>query len=153
MRHYTPTLRDSLVDITALVARIAVGVTFIAHGAQKLGMGVEGAGHMFDAIGVPFPQAAAALAIAVEIGGGAALLLGLALPVTGAVLAGFMAAAYFFGHLGAPLTGPGGFELALVLGGSALALGFAGGRLTVDRFLPWGRQAVRTSATEVSPAA
>ncbi|ASU84572.1 DoxX family protein [Nocardiopsis gilva YIM 90087] len=135
--------RALLADITTLLARIAIGAAFIIHGLQKLGMGVEGAGAAFGQMGVPMPQIAAIVAIVIELGGGIALLIGFALPVTGVLLALQMAAAIVIVHIpqGQPFVSAEGgpsFELPLVMGAASLALGFAGGGLAVDRFLPWG---------------
>ncbi|MDS1270868.1 DoxX family protein [Lipingzhangella sp. LS1_29] len=135
-------LRARIAEFTALLARIAVGVVFAAHGWQKIDDGVAGTAEFFGAVGVPAPEVAAVVAMVVEFGGGVALAVGFALPVTGTLLAAMMAGAYVFAHLGDPLYDPAGgssFELPLVLGATALALGFLGGRLTVDRFFPWGR--------------
>ncbi|GAA3727224.1 DoxX family protein [Salinactinospora qingdaonensis] len=136
-------------NVATLIARIAVGAVFIAHGGQKLTAGIDGTAGGFAGMGVPLPQVSAVVAILVEVSGGIALLIGFALPVVGIVLAAQMAAAYLFAHLGTPLLG--GYELVLVLGAAALALGFRGGDLAVDRLLPWGRPH-RQSVTPTSTA-
>ncbi|WP_017571134.1 DoxX family protein [Nocardiopsis halotolerans] len=128
-------------DVTALLARAAVGVVFIAHGWPKL-TGLEGTAQGFASMGIPFPQFSALLGALIEVGGGAALVVGLALPLTGLLLAFMMTSAYFFAHMGDPLVG--GFEFPMVLGVTALALGFAGGRYSLDRLMPWGRPRRRT---------
>ncbi|OLT19378.1 hypothetical protein BJF79_16705 [Actinomadura sp. CNU-125] len=71
-------------DVAAVIARIGVGVVFMAHGWQKIEAGVTATGENFDALGVPLPTAAAVYAAFVELLGGAALIAGIALPVTGA---------------------------------------------------------------------
>ncbi|PSK96799.1 putative oxidoreductase [Murinocardiopsis flavida] len=137
----TTTMRRAA-DATALIARIAVGIVFIVHGWQKISGGVAGTAEGFGAMGVPMPAAAAALAMVIEFGGGIALVIGALLPVAGVLLAAQMAAAYTVAHVGQPLVSADGgpaFELVLVLGAAALALGFNGGRYAVDRLLPWGR--------------
>ncbi|MFC7330528.1 DoxX family protein [Marinactinospora rubrisoli] len=140
MAGQTLTTKYRLADSAALIARVAVGVIFMVHGWQKIATGVDGVAAGFAAMGIPLPEVAAIVAMAVEFGGGILLAVGFALPVTGVVLALQMAAAYYFAHLGGPLTGEGGFELALALGATSLALGFAGGGFAVDRLLPWGRR-------------
>ncbi|MBB6171142.1 putative oxidoreductase [Nocardiopsis mwathae] len=140
-----------LADVTALIARVVIGASFILHGMQKVGMGVDGTAQMFAAMGIPMPQVAAIVAIAIEVGGGVALLIGFALPVAGVALALQMAGAIVFYHLaeGHAFVAPAGepsFELAAVMGVAALALGFTGARLAVDRWLPWGRQAQSVGA-------
>ncbi|MFC9090124.1 DoxX family protein [Nocardiopsis dassonvillei] len=128
-------------DVVALLARVVVGVVFIAHGWPKMS-DLEGTAQGFASMGIPFPQFAALLGASIEVGAGLALIVGFALPLAGILLAFMMAGAYFFAHVGDPLVG--GFEFVLVLGAVALALGFTGGRLSVDRLMPWGRPRRRT---------
>jgi putative oxidoreductase len=56
--------------------RIAVGIVFVAHGAEKL-MNIPGTVQSFAGIGIPMPQYAVYLAIAGELLGGLGLLIGL----------------------------------------------------------------------------
>ncbi|MEV0400913.1 DoxX family membrane protein [Actinoallomurus sp. NPDC050550] len=133
-----------LYDVAALLARCGVGLVFLAHGWQKIQVGVDQTGHNFDAMGVPAPTAAAVYATFVELLGGTALILGVALPVAGLLLFLDMAGAFVFVHAthgvfvvdkGTPRNG---FELVLVLGlASLLFAAGAGGRLTLDHRL-WG---------------
>lgn len=123
-------------DVTALLARVVVGTVFIAHGLPKAA-DLQGTTAGFEALGVPFPQLGALLAVGIEVGAGIALIVGFALPAAGVLLALMMGGAYFFAHVGDPLVG--GFELLLILGVSALALGFSGGRYSVDSVMPWSR--------------
>ncbi|KOX14044.1 DoxX family protein [Nocardiopsis sp. NRRL B-16309] len=133
-------------DVTALLARVVVGVTFVLHGLEKAA-DLEGTAGFFGSAGIPFPEYSALLGTGVEVVGGALLVIGLGLPAVGPVLAAQMVVAIAFVHVGQPFVG--GYELPLVLGATALALGFAGGRFSVDRLLPWGR----TRATaEAAPA-
>lgn len=133
-------------DVTTLLARIVIGVTFVVHGLDKAA-DLEGTAGFFGSAGIPFPEYSALLGTGVEIVGGALLVLGFALPAVGLALAAQMAVAIAFVHVGQPLVG--GYELPLVLGAAALALGFAGGRLALDRLLPWGRP---RATTEAAPA-
>lgn len=123
-------------DLVTLFARVVVGSVFIAHGLPKAA-DFPATVTAFGALGVPLPEIAVATAVVVETGGGVALIAGFLLPPVGVALAGMMGAAYYFAHLGDPLVG--GYEILLVLGVSALALGFSGGRYCIDRLLPWGR--------------
>lgn len=140
---FAPTTTTSRVaDATVLIARLAVGIVFIVHGWQKISAGIAGTAEGFGAMGLPMPEAAAVLAMVIEFGGGIALVLGVLLPVAGVLLAAQMAAAYATAHVGQPLVSADGgpaFELLLVLGAAALALGFNGGRIALDRLLPWGK--------------
>ncbi|GAA4628334.1 hypothetical protein GCM10023196_044240 [Actinoallomurus vinaceus] len=133
-------------DVVALLARCGVGVVFLAHGWQKIQVGVNATGHNFDAMGVPAPTAAAVYSTFVELLGGTALILGAALPVAGTLLFLDMAGAFVFVHAehGVFLVDKGtprnGFELVLVLGlASLLFAAGGGGRLTLDhRLFGWG---------------
>ncbi|MDR7299905.1 DoxX family protein [Haloactinomyces albus] len=119
-------------DLFALIGRLGIGAIFIAHGWQKLSQGIAGTAEGFAQLGVPQPQAAAWFTTIVELGGGIALVLGVALPLVGVLLAIDMAGALFLVHLPYGLLGQNGYELVLALGTASLALGFNGGRWTLD---------------------
>ena len=69
-------------DLAVLAARVALGVVFVAHGAQKLfTWGLSGTADAFAGMGVPAPQASALVATLIELVGGAAALV---LAATGA---------------------------------------------------------------------
>jgi putative oxidoreductase len=128
-----------LYDVAALLARIGVGVVFIAHGWQKIQVGVTATAAGFDHMGVPVPTAAAVYATFVELLGGAALILGLGLPVAGLLLFADMLGAFIFVNVehGLFVTDQGmakeGFELVLVLGLASLLFATGGGgRITLD---------------------
>ncbi|MCE6999359.1 DoxX family protein [Saccharothrix sp. S26] len=130
-----------LKDVAALIGRIGVGVVFLAHGWQKVTeWGLDGTATAFAGMGVPLPTLSAWFAAIVELAGGALLVLGVALPVVGVLLAADMLGALILVHLSNGLLGQGGYELVLVLGVAALALGFNGGSLTAAR-LAKGRRA------------
>jgi putative oxidoreductase len=125
-------------DLAILLTRVAVGLVFVAHGWQKLFTnGIDGTATFFDQVGVPAASAAAWFAAVVELAGGAALVLGLAVPVAGALLLVDMLGAFVFVHAGACLfVDQGGYELVLVLAAAALVLTALGaGRFSVDHLL------------------
>jgi putative oxidoreductase len=123
-----------LKDVAALIGRIGVGLVFIAHGWQKVTeWGLDGTATAFAGMGVPLPTLSAWFAAIVELGGGALLILGVAAPVAGVLLAANMLGALVLVHLPNGLLGQGGYELVLVLGVAALAVGFNSGSLTVAR--------------------
>lgn len=122
-------------DVAALLGRIGVAVVFLAHGLQKWDAGVGTTAEMFGGMGVPLPSVAAVFTIAVEILGSIAFLVGLALPLVGVGYAVVGLGAVLTVHLGNGLTGQGGYELVLVLALAGLALGFNGGRISVDHIL------------------
>ena len=130
-----------LADVALLVGRLALGAVMIAHGWQKLDQGgLGGTADGFDAMGIPLAGAAALFAIAIEIGGGALLLLGALTPVVGVLWALNMAGAWWFVHRDAFFAGEGGYELVMVLGALGLVLaGTGAGRLSVDALLTRSR--------------
>lgn len=141
-------------DVVALLARCGVGIVFVAHGWQKIQVGVTATGRNLDAMGAPMPTAAAVYSTFVELLGGAALILGLALPVAGTLLFLDMAGALVFVHAkhGIFLVDsgrvPNGFELVLVLGLAALVFAAGGGgRLTLDHRL-FGRSRTERSTRQ-----
>src|SRR3954469_23806640 len=73
-------------DVVALLARCGVGTVFVAHGWQKIQVGVTATGRNLDAMGAPAPTVAAVYSTFAELLGGTALILGLALPAAGTLL-------------------------------------------------------------------
>jgi putative oxidoreductase len=139
-------------DVVALLARCGVGLVFVAHGWQKIQVGITATGRNLDAMGAPAPTAAAVFSTFAELLGGVALILGLALPAAGILLFLDMAGAMVFVHAkhgiflvhDAKVTN--GFELVLILGLAALLFATGGGgRLTLDRRL-FGRSGTERGA-------
>lgn len=118
----------ALNDIGLVVLRIVVGGIAIAHGLQKILVnGLDGTAGWLGSMGVPLPEVAAVVVIAIELVGGAMLVLGLAQRVVGVLLAIDMIAAIALVH--APFgvfVSEGGWELAALLGAAGLALAFTG---------------------------
>jgi putative oxidoreductase len=140
-------------DLALLVARLGIGLVFVAHGWQKWAtFGIEGTTAGFDKMGVPVPAAAALFAATVELVGGAALILGVAMPVAGLLLAADMAGAFVLVHaMKGPFVTDGGFELVLALGVGALLLVATGaGRFGVDRLV--GSRLRRSNRHEMDAA-
>jgi putative oxidoreductase len=136
-------------DLAVLLGRIAVGLVFFAHGWQKLFTnGIDGTSAFFDSVGVPAASAAAWFAGLVELVGGAALIVGFAVPAAGLVLLVDMMGAFLFVHAGAGLfVEQGGYELVLVLGAASLLLAAVGaGRFSVDHLLTGRRTAQPVTA-------
>jgi putative oxidoreductase len=128
-------------DVALLVGRIALGVTMVAHGLQKIDQGgLGGTAEGFEAMGIPAAGAAALFAISIEVGGGVLVLLGALTPVVGVLWAANMAGAWWFVHRDAFFAGEGGYELVMVLGALGLVLaGTGAGRLSVDALLTCSR--------------
>jgi putative oxidoreductase len=125
-------------SIALLLARIALGVVFFAHGLKKLtDVGLAGLTLGFGKTGVPVPAVAAYFTTFVELIGGVALLLGAFTAVAGLLL--------FVDMLGGLLivrvwngvfVGDNGFELAAALGVGALLLAvFGAGKYSVDELI------------------
>jgi putative oxidoreductase len=135
--------------ITAL--RVAVGITFLMHGWQKLtDMGIAGTATFFGKLGVPAPELAAMMVTAVEIVGGIALIVGLASRWAVIPLAADMLAALFMFHLRRGFfVGEGGGEHAMLLLAGLVVLALYGsGALSVDGLVQRLR-ADRVPTTEV----
>ncbi|MGW3369448.1 DoxX family protein, partial [Streptosporangium canum] len=147
-------MRRLLYDLAALIARIVLGVVFIAHGWQKLsGGGVDAAAAGFTSMGIPMARVAATFAIFVELIGGILLILGLLTPLVGLLLAVDMLGAFIFAHMRKGVfVSEGGFELVGALGAAALLLAAGGaGRISLDHLI-FGRRRDRRRESENAPA-
>ena len=125
-------------DLVLLIARVGVGVVFVAHGWQKFRTnGLTATANGFEQMGVPAPTLSAYYAAGAELIAGAALILGLLTSVAGILLALDMAGAFLFVHMSnGVFVAEGGWELVVVLGLAALTLAAVGpGRYSVDRIL------------------
>jgi putative oxidoreductase len=122
------------VDVALLIARLALGTIFIAHGAQKLfTYGLAGVAASFGQMGIPMASLAGPLVAFVEFFGGIAVVLGLLTRLAGLGLALTMLGAIGFVHLANGFFAPRGIEFPLALTGLALALVSAGaGAFSVD---------------------
>ena len=120
-----------------LVIRLALAIVMIAHGGQKLfSYGHAGVAGGFAQMGMPAPQIAAALIIAVEFFGGLLMLAGLFTRYVGAAFAFAMLVATVQVHLKNGFFMPNGYELTMTLGAIALGLALTGaGRFAADAYL------------------
>jgi putative oxidoreductase len=130
-------------DTGLLILRVVIGLLLVGHGAQKLfgwfgGYGLAGTGGYLAGLGYRPGLLFALLAGLAEAGGGALLALGLATPLAAALVVAMMVNVYA-GHAGKGLWNHnGGWELPLVLGTVAAALGFTGaGAASLDASLGW----------------
>ena len=89
---------------TALPLRLIVGVGFIAHGLAKLGRGPEHFAGILAALGLPAPHLLSWATILVELIGGAAVLVGVAMPLAAVPMAVVLVVAIVTVHL------PNGFS-------------------------------------------
>lgn len=121
------------------IARVLIGGLFVGHGTQKLfgwfgGHGLDATGEAFEGMGLKPGKQKAALAGAVEAGGGALFAAGLATPLAGAALTGTMVEAIRSVHgPKGPWATEGGWEYNAVLIAAILGIVEAGGGfLTLD---------------------
>ncbi|MBC3269097.1 MULTISPECIES: DoxX family protein [unclassified Pseudomonas] len=122
------------------VLRIAVGVIFAAHGAQKLfglfgGYGLAGTAQWMESIGLTPGYLMASLAGGTEFFAGLALIIGLLVRPAALGLAFLSLVAIFSVHIGNGLfMANNGYEFALaLLAGSIAVLIEGAGKLSVDR--------------------
>ncbi len=136
-----------MTSLALLIARIGLGIVFVAHGWQKFNdMGVAKVGDGFTGMGIPAPELAAYFVTFVELVGGAALLVGALTAVAGLLLTIDMLGALLLVHVknGVFVT-DGGYELVVALGvGSLLLAVFGAGRYSVDGML--GKKVGRAGA-------
>jgi len=136
-----------MTSLALLIARLGLGIVFVAHGWQKLdAMGLAATQASFTKLGVPAPELAAYYSTFAELIGGAALLVGLFTAVAGLLLVGDMLGALLVVHIdNGVFVAQGGYELVVGLGVGALLLAvFGAGRYSVDGIL--GRKVGRAGA-------
>jgi putative oxidoreductase len=128
--------------IGKLLLRLVVGGFFFGHGTQKLfgwfgGGGLEPTAQMFESLGLKPGRRNALAAGAAEAGGGAGELLGLATPLSSAVLTATMLTAIQRVHFkNGPWATAGGYEYNVVLIAAVIALTETGpGKLSLDHLL------------------
>ena len=115
--------------------RLAVGLVFVVHGAQKLFVfGLGGAAGFMAKVGIPLPSVAAVVVTAVEILGGLALVLGLGTRLAAALLAFEMLIAILTVRLKMGFVGGYEFELTLLAASLSLAL-LGAGPVSVKKIL------------------
>ena len=125
-----------------LALRIAAGIIFMAHGAQKLfgwfgGYGLEGTGQWMASIGLEPGYFMALMAGSAEFFGGLFLLLGLLTRATSIVLAFTMVVAIVTVHLPNGLfMSNNGYEFGLALMVISISTAISGaGKLSIDNIL------------------
>ena len=115
-------------DIAAFILRLATGAFFLVHGLIKLFVFTPaGTAGYFQSIGLP--GALGYLTIALEIGGGLALILGIATRNVSLAMIGVLLGAAIFGHGGNGFTfsNPGGgWEYPVLWAITMLALALLG---------------------------
>jgi len=128
---------ENLTDgLGPLLLRVGLGIVFLAHGLDKLG-DVAAVEANFESLGIPAPALMAPFVTAVEVVGGALLILGLLTPLAGVALAGDMLVAALTAHTDKGFfVADGGYELVMMLGLASLAAAAIGpGRFSADALL------------------
>ena len=136
-----------MTSLALLIARIGLGIVFVAHGWQKFDdMGLAGTQASFAKMGAPAPELTAYYSTFVELVGGAALLIGAFTAVAGVLLVLDMLGAFLIVHIDKGVfAAGGGYELVVALGVGALLLAvFGAGKFSVDGLL--GRKVGRAGA-------
>lgn len=142
MKNLIKQVLESNEGYDTLPLRVAAGIIFTAHGAQKLfgwfeGYGLEGTGAWMASIGLEPGVLMAAFAGGAEFFGGIALIFGLLLRPAAVVLAITMLVAIVTVHLPNGLfMANNGYEFGLSLLAVSIALAIRGaGSASVDGFL------------------
>jgi putative oxidoreductase len=127
-------------DLVLLVARVGLGIIMIAHAKLEYDFGggsLAGVGQLFAQSGIPLPAISGPANVLFEFVGGIAMILGLAVPIVGVLMAINMVGAWLLVHT-SPLfamdhNGP---ELVITLALLSLVLAVVGsGRFGLDHLI------------------
>ncbi|MCE9790771.1 DoxX family protein [Shewanella indica] len=142
MKHLMIKLLRTDAGFAPLALRLPIGITFMAHGAQKLfgwfgGYGLEGTGQWMTSIGLTPGYLMALMAGSSEFFGGLLLIIGLLIRPTSAVLAFTMLMAIVTVHLDNGLfMSNNGYEFGLALLAATVSLAISGaGKLSIDSMI------------------
>ncbi len=129
-------------DLGLLASRLAIGLSYASHGAQKAfgwfeGPGLEGAAGFMESLGLKPGEKYATTASYGELAAGTLIALGLGGPIGPAVLISGMIVAQTTVHAkNGFYAGKGGIELGVIYSAAALAYASTGyGDLSLDRAL------------------
>jgi putative oxidoreductase len=149
MRLFNPTTPRQL-DTGLTLLRVVTGITFMAHGGQKLFVyGLDGVAGGFAQMGVPFPGVMGPLVGFIELFGGLALVAGLLTRLAGVGLTAVVLGAMFLVHLPAGFFLPNGYEFVLMLAASATTLAITGaGQYSLDALLARRQSPVQVPVRE-----
>lgn len=107
--------------------RAVVGVVFVMHGWQKLGMGFHQVAEYLETASIPYPETAAVVLTVAELFGGMALILGVLTRYVAVALAFDMSVAIITVHAKNGFFMPNGIEFPMVLLVANLCLIMGGG--------------------------
>jgi putative oxidoreductase len=126
-------------DVVLLVARVGLAVIMIAHAKLMYDFagGIGGVGQLYAQSGVPLPAITGPANVLFEFVGGVAMILGLAVPVVGVLMALNMVGAWIFVHTSALFAmDHNGPELVIMIGLLSLVLAAVGsGRFGLDHLI------------------
>lgn len=144
-------ISDAVSPIALAILRIVAGVILAVHGWLKV-IGWQDWVGTIDQLGLPAPEVFAGLALAAELGGGIALILGLLTPLVSlAILVNMIVAIALVHWEHGLLTAEGGFEFPLLLAATALYLFARGpGLYSLDHAF-FGRRARRRETLPREP--
>jgi putative oxidoreductase len=132
------TISSSSVNAALLLARIALGSVFVAHGVNHVigGGKIAGTARWFEGLGMRPGIVHAWTASLTEVGAGALVIIGLLTPLGGAGIVGVMAVAWITNHLknGFFIFRPGeGWEYVMILTVLGIVIGTIGpGSWSID---------------------
>jgi putative oxidoreductase len=126
-------------DVVLLVARVGLGVIMVMHAKVEYDFGgsLTGVGRLFEQAGLPLPAITGPANVLFELVGGIAMILGVAVPIIGVLMALNMAGAWIFVHTsGLFAMDRNGPELVIALGLLSLVLAVTGsGRFGLDHLV------------------
>ncbi|HEX5774529.1 MAG TPA: DoxX family protein [Candidatus Paceibacterota bacterium] len=131
------TCGDRFMPYASLALRLAAGLIFVMHGWQKLERGTAQTAAFLGFLGFPAPAVFAVILIAIEIGGGALLILGLYTHWVAKLLALVALIAFVTVHASKGFfVGDGGYEFIVLIFAAVLSLMITGpGRWSLDALL------------------
>jgi putative oxidoreductase len=120
-------------DVITVVGRVLIAAIFLLSGLSKLGAPSYTVGYIAS-VGLPLPWLGYAIAVAVELGGGLALIAGYQARVTAALLAAFSIATAlaFHNHFADQNQFIHFFKNVSMAGGLLQVVAFGAGRFSLD---------------------
>jgi putative oxidoreductase len=132
---------DAVRNEVILIARLLLMALFLLAGWNKL-IDMSATAGYFAGIGVPMPTVAAVAAIAIELGAGVAIILGIFTQIIAPLLAVYTIATALIGHHYWTMTGPAGMNNMIhfyknlgIAGGFLLLYVTGAGRFSIDNNL------------------
>lgn len=131
---HAPKTTATIADVAATGGRLLLGAIFLLSGWSKLADPAATIGYI-QSVGLPFAQLGVAVAIAVELIGGALLVVGYRTKLAAAALALFtlVAAIFFHSALGDQNQFIHFFKNVAIVGGLLQVIAFGSGRLSLER--------------------